>query len=887
MKGSSYSQPPRLARRLLHAFCAPHLLEEMEGDLDELFRQRVQSLGERRARLRYWRDVLSLLRPFVIKPDPPTATSLLSPDMFKNYLTIALRTLWKNKGYAAIHVAGLSVAFCICVFLFLTAYLQLTFDSFHQESDRIFQSYFFFNDPERANRSGGMPLPLAPTLKAEYPEIEAATRVMNARKSLVEYQGKYLDKEVYLTDPDFLNIFSFQLLRGSRETALRELSSIVLSASTAEMLFGDEDPMGKQLLLGSEGNQKEYTVNGVLADPPYNSTIRYDAWIRIENAPNYHSDQNNWNAQSHQVFVKLASGVKQAAFESQLKSLVKKYFSENVDKLRNNGAQPDARGDLFAVRLQPLSKVHFDTEISKGPPIALVYTLLGIGFFILLIACINFINLSVARSFTRAREVGVRKYLGALRGQLFIQIWGESIVICFIGLLGGVLLAWDLLPQFNARFDMKINLSHLLEPGFIILIGGVFVLVTLIAGGYPAWLMARFNAVEVLKGKISLKRPGVLRNSLLVTQFVMSSLLACCTVIALQQVDYLRTRPLGFEKEQVISIPVGNQVDGRQVLQRLRNKLTADPSVLSVTGAGVNLGKGKDRISSRSTLGFTYQGKQVATDWLLVDYDYLKTLRIPLLAGREFDPAHPSDSLNRVIITESMAKLIGEGNPVGKAFRDDSDSTGAQFQVIGVVPDFHLYSLATEALPITMHLSASEPIRYVFVRMSPQSLKGAMNKLEKIWKEVAPQSAFMGSFLDENVDAWYQDEEMLSKIFSMAAAIAILLSCSGLFAVALLVIEQRTKEIGIRKVLGAGTTSIIVLLSKDFIKMVILALLIALPLARFLMQKWLEHYPHRIEISGWIFAGVGFAALLITLLTVSFQSVKTAMMNPVKSLRTE
>jgi len=887
MKGASSPQPPRWARLLLHAFCASHLLEELEGDLDELFRQRVQLLGERRARLRYWRDVLSLLRPFIIKPDPSTATSLLSPDMFKNYLTIALRTLWKNKGYAAIHVAGLSVAFCICVFLFLTAYLQLTFDSFHRESDRIFQSYFFSNDPERANRSGGMPLPLAPALKAEYPEIEAAARVMKVRKSLVAYGGKYFDKEVYLTDPDFLNIFSFQLLRGSRETALRELSSIVLSASTAEMLFGDEDPMGKPILLGSEGNQKAYTVTGLLADPPYNSTIRYDAWIRIENAPNYHSDQSNWSTNSHQVFVKLAPEVRQAAIENQLKSFVQKYFSENVDQLRNNGAQPDARGDVFAVRLQPLSKVHFDTQLSNGPPIALIYTLLGIGFFILFIACINFVNLSVARSFTRAREVGVRKYLGALRGQLFVQIWGESIVICFIGLLGGVLLVGNLLPEFNARFDMRINLNHLLEPGFVILIGGVFVLVTLVAGGYPAWLMARFNAVEVLKGKISLKRPGVLRNSLLVTQFVMSSLLGCCTVIALQQVDYLRTRPLGFEKEQVISIPVGNQVDGRQVLQRLRNKLTADPSVLSVTGAGVNLGKGKDRISSRSTLGFTYQGKQVATDWLLVDYDYLKTLRIPLLAGREFDPAHPSDSLNRVIITESMARMIGEGNAVGKTFRDDSDSSGTQFQVIGVVPDFQLYSLAAEALPITMHLSASEPIRYVFVRVSPQSLKGAMTKLEKIWKEVAPQSAFMGSFLDENVDAWYQDEEMLSKIFSLAAAIAILLSCSGLFAVALLVIEQRTKEIGIRKVLGAGTTSIIVLLSKDFIKMVTLALLIALPLARFLMQKWLEHYSYRIEISGWVFAGVGFAALLITLLTVGFQSVKTAMMNPVKSLRTE
>jgi ABC-type antimicrobial peptide transport system permease subunit len=308
--------------------------------------------------------------------------------------------------------------------------------------------------------------------------------------------------------------------------------------------------------------------------------------------------------------------------------------------------------------------------------------------------------------------------------------------------------------------------------------------------------------------------------------------------------------------------------------------------VLGVTGSGVNLGKGKDRITARSVIGFTYRGRNVATDWLTVDYDYLKTLDIKLLAGREFDPAYASDSVGRVIITESMAKMLGEKDPVGKLFGDDNDP-GNKHQVIGVVSNFHLYSVTDEALPITMRLSHTEPIRYVFVRVAPQSLAGTMDKLQRVWKEVAPQAEFMGSFLDQNVDAWYEEEERLSQVFSVAAGLAIALSCLGLFAVALLVIEQRTKEIGIRKVLGASITGIILTLSKGFVKLVLIALALALPLAWFLVQQWLKHYPVRTEVSGWVFAGVGVAALLIALGTVSFHTFKAALANPVKALRSE
>ena len=807
--------------------------------------------------------------------------------MIKNYLKIALRTLWKNKGYAAINVFGLSVAFCICVFLFLTAYRQLTFDSFHKDGDRIFQTYIFYNEPEHPNRSGGMPIPLAPALKEEYPEVEAAARILTGRTSLVTYRDKYFDKLIAKTDPDFLTIFSFPLLKGNREAALGNLSSIVLSKSMAEAIFGQEDPMGKQIQVGNAGNQRTYLVSGIMDDIPDNSSIKCDALVRIESMADYQSQKDSWYNFSHPVYVKLASNADPKALEARLNPFAAKYFPQSIEDLKKQQATPDERGDILAVRLQKLANVHFDTEISggKGAPIAVVYAIVGIGVFILLIASINFINLSVARSFTRLREMGVRKSLGAVKSQLFVQIWGESLLICTVGFLVGCLLAYQLVPAFNATFDARIALFTLFEPGFVAVMVGIFLLVSLIAGGYPAWKSARFNPVEVLKGKITAEKPGAVRNSLIVTQFALSILLICCTVIATQQVRHLRQQPLGFQKEQVVSIPVGNRANGRQVLQRMRNEFASDPAIVSITGSGVNLGKGKDKVTSRSIFGFTYKEKQVNTDWLLVDYDYLKTLNIKLLAGREFDPAYPTDSTNRVVITESMARAIGNENPVGTFF--ETDTTGTRYQVIGLVPDFQLYSIAQEQKPITMHLSGSEPINYIFVRVAPINLNGTMDKLHKVWREVAPASEFMATFLDENVNNWYQNEEMLTRIFSLAATITIVLSCLGLFAMALLVIEQRTKEIGIRKVMGASLANVVFLLSRDFVKLVLIALLIAMPLAWFGMQQWLNQYAYRIEISMLIFAGVALAAILIALATVSYQSLKAALMNPVESLRSE
>ncbi len=808
---------------------------------------------------------------------------ILPRDMFKNYLTIGLRTLWRNKGYSALNITGLAIAFCICIFLFLTVHFQLSFDSFHQDKDRIFQTYFFKNEPGGVSWADGMPMPLTPALEAEFAEVEGAARILHSGHTLISYKEKSFNKIVVLTDPDFLNVFTFPLRKGTPENALGESSNIVISEKLAGVVFGEEDPVGKVLQLGSEGKQKAYVVSGVITDAPQNSSIRYDALIRIENASNYQSTQNQWDAFFMQAYIKLVPGVDQVAFENKLKPFASKYLADELRSLKNKGAQPDKRGDVFAIRLVQLSDVHFGPRGDKGP----VNLLVSLAFVILLIACFNFTNLSMARSFTRAREVGVRKTMGAFTGQLFVQIWGEALLLCLAAFVAGLLLTYGLAPQFNTFFEANLTLDYVWQPGVIVLLLTLFILVAFTAGGYPAWFMSKFNPVEVLKGKVSLKRPGLLRNAIIIVQFAMSALLACCTIVALQQEQYMRSMPMGFEKEQVISIPVGSKANGRQVLARLRNQLATDPAVAAVTGTGVNLGYGKDGLSSRTAYSFTYKGREVSTDWLLVDYDYLKTLSIPLLAGREFDPTIPADSLNRVIITQSMAHMLGEQEPVGKIIRDDNNPKDKGNEVIGVIPDFHLYGVAHKLNPITLHISHGESINYILVRVTPESLQGAMSRMQKAWEKAAPGTVFTGSFLDENVDALYEDQKRFTHLLTLASGIAILLSCAGLFAMALLVMEQRTKEIGIRKVLGAGVATIILVLSKEFVKLVLVSLVIALPIAWFLMHEWLESFPYRIKMSMWVFAGVSLAALLIAMITVSFHSIKAALNNPVKALRQE
>ena len=805
--------------------------------------------------------------------------------MFLNYLKIAGRTLWKNRTHTLINLVGLSVAFSTCVLLFLTTAFELSYDRFHDDADRIFRLNFLSaNRDGTPDRSSTMPFPIMPALNAEFPEIEGVSRFFENGTS-VRHNGQTYGKDVRLVDADFLQMFTFPMRKGNANTALNGLSDIVISENMAKALFGQQDPVGKPLQLRLNDAWRAFTVTGVIGDFPDNSTFTYDALIRSENAGDYQEYKTKWDHGSHDVYVKLKAGIDPQTLQRRTQAFMDKYFAKDNEENKVQGYPKNTLGYQKSLLLQPLTDVHFDTETIGGRGISrtYVYTLLLVGLFILAIAGINFVNLTIAQSLTRVREVGVRKSLGAQRGQLFAQIWGETVLLSLVALLIGLGLAYGTLPTFNKLFRSHLALADFLQPAVLLVTGIGFLLVTLVAGGYPAWFVTRFNVVDVLKGSVKMGKPGLLRNSLIVTQFSIACLLIVCTVIVRQQINYLQQKPMGMDKEQVISIPVGSELNGRETLKTMRDRLANQPNITAVSGTGVNIGAGLDGSSSRSMYGFTYGKREVTTDWLRVDTDYLKTMGIKLVQGRDFSPAFSTDSSSAVLITQSMARALGDKNPVGKFIKPKEK----EFQIVGVVSDFNLYSLHQEAKPITLQMQPDNSVNYILVRVNPQNLTGAMETIKTVWKSVAPKQEFRGSFLDENTDRWYRKEQRLATIFSSAAGIAILLSCLGLFAVALISIQQRTKEIGVRKVLGASVFSIVALLSKDFIKLVLVAILIASPIAWWAMHEWLQGFAYRIDIAWWVFALAGLLAVGIALLTVSFQSTKAALMNPVKSLRSE
>ncbi|TAF31758.1 MAG: ABC transporter permease [Cytophagales bacterium] len=804
--------------------------------------------------------------------------------MLRNYLKIAFRNLWKNKTYASINILGLAVAFASALLLFLTAHFELSFDSFQENKDHIFKVYRKVIGPEKVELGPALPEPFLPSLRADFgAEIKHATRIKDGKAQIV-MGDKTIDESVNYVDTDFLKMFSFKMLKGNRNTALNDLRSVVLNQTIAEKVFGNQDPIGKTLNLNLGGQTQGFVVAGVTEKSPDNSTIENAIMLRFESDPEYQGMKGRWEALYHEVYLQLADKVSSTDFEKRLKTFVAKYYAKDISQLKSEGAKPDERGEVISARLLPLLEEHFTEKIGKQA-INKTYPiiLLIICGFVLLIACINFINLSIARSLARAKEVGMRKALGALKAQVIGQFWGEALLICLVAFVLGCAVAALAMPQYNALFKSQLSFSYFKNPIVITALLLAFLVITLVAGGYPAWLVARFNTVEVLKGKVkSSSRSGGVRNALIVVQFSIASLLIIGTLVVWNQIQFMRAKPLGFNEAQVVSIPVNGEVAGERMLEMMRNKLANQPAILSLTGADNNLGRGKDGSGYKSVFGFLMNGKNYSTNGLNVDYDYVKTLDMKLLQGRDFSKAYPSDKQNGCIINETMAKQLGFKNPIGQQIPLDSNKT-----IVGVVADYHFESLKNKIESMTFFLQNDFGIHYIFVKVAPTNTVETMALLEKTVKEISPKSQFLGSFLDENTNNLYRREERIAKIFMSAATLAILLSCLGLFAISLMMMQQRTKEIGIRKVLGATVGSVVLLLSKDFLKLVFVALVIASPVAWYLMDKWLADFAYRTEISWLVFAAAGALAVCIALLTVGFQAIKAALMNPVQSLKTE
>ncbi|HEY0273984.1 MAG TPA: ABC transporter permease [Chitinophaga sp.] len=802
--------------------------------------------------------------------------------MFKTYLKVTWRNIWKSKLMTGVNLLGLTVAFAAALLLGMTVYFELSYDGFHANRNTIFQVYRSVNYKEKVRNISNMPIPLLPALTAEAPHVKAASR-MNSQNGVLRYGDKQLEEGVSYVDADFLRMFSFPVIAGSA-TPLRNLSDMVLTEKMAKALFGTVQPVGKTVQVNTDGAWKSFQVTAVVKDVPDNSSLQFSCLQRYENYPGYDHNKSEWDNYVTNQYIQLDNPAAAATFGEQVQPLVNKYFASQIADYKQDGSLPDAHGNVLRLDVVPLREVHFN-PITGGGGKAFVYLLMIITFFILFIAATNFVNIALARAFSRGREIGIRKVMGAVQRQLVWQFWSEALLQCLFALALGAGLAYLLLRGYNALFRSDLSFQLLRDPLLLACTVAAFILVTVVAGGYPAWRMARLNTLLVLKGKMSLGKGNRLRNSLIVGQFTIAAALICCTLIAEQQVYFLRNKPLGFNKSEVISIPLGANVQPVQTIRLLRDKLSGESSVESIGATDINMGRGNDGSMAFASVSFTMDNHLVSASWRNVDYGYCRTLGLKFVAGRDFSPNFPTDS-NALVINEAMARVLGGVSAaVGKLLPVEEHH--APMQVIGVVRDFNFESLQKEIGPLSLTIKNPETLSYVFVKVAPGNLPAAMAVVQKAWEQILPNKPFLGSFLDVNTERQYRRESRFTSIFISSAILAIVIACMGLFAIAIMAMLQRTREIGIRKVLGASVRSIVALLSGDFLKLVALAIVMAVPISWWAMSRWLADYAYRIRLEAWTFVAAGALAVGIAFLTISFNAVRAALANPVKSLRNE
>ncbi|MBB1284240.1 ABC transporter permease [Flavisolibacter sp. BT320] len=806
--------------------------------------------------------------------------------MFRNYFKIAWRNLGKHKGDTAINLVGLCVAFTCALLIFLSVFFEFSYDNFHRNGDNIYHVYTTVSSRDGANQMTSAPIPMAQTLKETYPEVQYASRYVS-RSGNVRYMDKQLSLNLRTTDPDFFQMFTFPFTKGSAQTALNDLSGLVITESSAKALFSDAEPMGKTVQMKIGDEWLPFTITGVVKDIPEASSITFDLVSRFEINEFYTVDRTNWENWNHSFYVQLKDNTNPADLEQKAKPFYEQHLANFIEGAKRDGFKPLHSDTYMQLGLLPLSQMHTEGDLLvEGSSISKNYLnlLLAIGALILLIACINFVNLTIGRSFTRSHEIGLRKTLGALRWQVVMQLWVEALLICFFALIVSAVLTYLLLPHYKQLFRLNIEQDILFSPLVLVGVLAGFLFVTLLAGGYPAWLIARVNIVSILKGKFSIARSQGIRNTLIVVQFAIAVLLLICTFVSWQQIDFLRSQPLGYNRSQVVSVPIESDQDPNMVLERLREKLGGKPQVQSVSGIYNNLGRGLDGSTRTSVVSFDYKNRGFRATWVGVSYDFVKTLDLQLVAGRDFSRQFSTDS-SGILVNEAMAKLLEEKEVVGLKLPVHDSAT--PMTIIGVVKDFNYESLHKKIAPMCFVIERPFGVHYALVKVTPANLPASMDLIKSTWKQILPNIDFKGSFLDENIDRQYRREEKMGQIFISGAIIAIVLSCMGLLAMVLLIITQKVKEIGIRKVLGASASNIVMLVSRQFVWLICIALLVATPLAWFGMQKWLENFAYRIDLAWWVFAAAGVLSFLIAFVTICIQALKAAMANPVKSLRSE
>ncbi len=806
--------------------------------------------------------------------------------MIRNYLKIAFRNLWRNKTFTAINIFGLALGISTCLLIMLFVQNEWSYDRFNAKSDRIVRVVFRGSiGGEKMKEAMAMP-PVAQTLKSTYPEVEAATRLRRAGYPRVSYQDKTFREDAFAyVDSNFFQVFTFPLLQGDPNTVLLQPNTIVISETVAQKYFGQEDPIGK--VLNFKDWKTGFKITGVMKKMPENSHFHYD--ILGSMASDRESRVPSWMTSEYYTYLVLAPGYDYKKLEAKLPQIVEKYMAPQLEKAMGlTFAQFRQKGNDIGLFLQPLTDIHLRSdltlELEPGGDIRYVYIFSVIALFMLTIACINFMNLSTASASKRAREVGIRKVLGSLKKQLVKQFLIESILIAAVALVISVCLVYWAIPFFNRISGKNLSLHLLGNPW---LIPGLlfFGLITgILAGSYPAFFLSSFKTVAVLKGKLTANKNSVgLRSGLVVFQFFISIMLIVGTTIVYKQLSFIQNKKLGYDKDQMLIVEQTYWLGGNQ--DAFRQKLLNDPRVAGVSSSDY-LPAGASDNNNFMVFPDNNSTNLVKTLRYDVDYSYIPTFGMKISEGRNFSKEFGTDSAG-IIINEETAKAFGwSKNAIGHTLtRSENDGSRITFHVIGVVRDFHFKSLHEHISPLVMVLTKNSGT--MIVKTKTKNVAGLLASMKKDWTDLKAEAPFSYSFLDERFNNTYQAEQKVGLIMALFAGLTILVACLGLFGLTTFTAEQRTKEIGIRKVLGATVTSIVTLLSKDFLKLVVIAFVIASPIAWFAMNKWLEDFAYRINISWWIFALAILLTVLITVVTVGFRAIKAAVANPVTSLRSE
>ncbi|MBN1270906.1 MAG: ABC transporter permease [Candidatus Aminicenantes bacterium] len=808
--------------------------------------------------------------------------------MLLNYFKTNFRNLFKHKGYSLINISGLAIGMAACLLILLYVHDELSYDNYNEDADRIYRIAFSGHWGGRDFNVCAAPAPMAKVILETYPEIEEAVRFRDQGSFIVQY-GDNATKEsrIVFTDASFFNIFTVPLLKGDPQTALKEPNTLVLSRKTAQKYFGEENPIGKTLRLD---NRTDYKVAGVFEEIPENSHFHYDILLSMESL----SDSKNqiWLSMNYPTYIRLHEGTDYKTLEVKFEELIEKYVNPQMTAFMGTSVEEYAeQGEMLTEYfLQPLKSIHLHSnllgELEPNSDTKYVLIFSAIAFFIIIIAAINFMNLSTACSAGRAKEVGIRKILGSFRKQLVGQFLTESMVLSVISMILALFLVRFTLIPFNKLSSKTLGMTDLSQISMIFIVFVVTIITGFLAGSYPAFFISAFRSVNVLKSSLRTGvKAGWFRNGLVVFQFTASIILIIGTFIVTDQLHFIRNKKLGYDKEQVLILN-DTYLLGRQT-EAFKNEMLAYPEIVSGTVTNYL----PVTPSSRDNSGVFPDGvrdSQRASpmqNWI-VDHDYIETMGMNIVEGRDFSREYSTD-VDAAIINQAMAKQFGWDRPLEhKVGRVMGLQEGLKLhRVIGVVEDFHYETLRENIGPLVMYLGRSTGS--ISFRVKTEDMAKTIGLLEKKWKKFLPNAPFSYAFMDERFGAMYQSEQRVGKIFALFAVLAVFIGCLGLFGLAAFMAERRTKEIGIRKVLGATAPGIIRLLMQEFMVLVVIANVIAWPVAYFVMRRWLTDFAYRISIGAWIFVLAGVSTLFIAALTVIYQAARAAFMNPVDSLRFE